>query len=108
MKPRPTCPFHEIAVNFARTEDSMQFLIITDYYSDWPEIIQMGQNTRTSHLIATLLNSFGRNGVPDVDRSDQRPQFMSHKLNEFAQDWRFQCIMLSPNYPQAMEKLNQQ
>ena len=102
-KPRPTRPFQEIAIDFC-TYGGQQFLILIDCYTDWPEIIQMGQNTTTSHLIAVLLDAFGRHGVPDVIWSDQGPQFMSHMFSGFAQEWGFQHITSSPTYPQSNGK----
>lgn len=102
-KPRPTRPFQEIAIDYC-TYGGQQFLIIIDCFTDWPEIIQMGQNTTTSHLIAVLLDAFGRHGVPDVIWSDQGPQFMSHMFNGFAREWGFQHITSSPIYPQSNGK----
>ena len=79
-------------------------MIIIDCFTDWPETIQMGQNTTTSHLIAVLLDAFSHHGVPDVIWSDQGPQFMSHMFNELAQEWGFQHITSSPTYPQSNGK----
>ena len=81
-----------------------QFLIIIDCLTDWLQIIQMGQNTATPHLIAVPLDAFDRYGVPDVIWSDQGPQFMSHTFNGFAQEWGFQHITSLPTYPQSIGK----
>ena len=41
LKPKPTRPFQEIALDFC-THAAHKFLIIVDCFSDWPEIIPMG------------------------------------------------------------------
>jgi len=102
-KPRPTRPFQEIAVDFF-TYGGQQFLVIIDCYTDWPEIIQMGKKTTTSHLIAALLDNFCRRGVPDTVWSDQGPQFTSHMFQAFNKEWGFKHVMSSPTYPQSNGK----
>ena len=103
LKPRPTRPFQEIAIDFC-TYGGQQFLVIVDCYTDWPEIVQMGKNTTTSHLITALLDTFCRSGAPDVIWSDQGPQFMSHSFQTFAKEWGFKHITSSPTYPQSNGK----
>ena len=102
-KPRPTRPFQEIAIDFC-TYGGQQFLVIVDCHTDWPEIIHMGKNTTTYHLITALLDTFCRSGAPDVIWSDQGPQFMSHMFQAFAKEWGFQHITSSPTYPQSNGK----
>ena len=47
LKPQPERPFQEIAINFC-TYAGQQYLInIVDCFSNWPEIVQMQQNTTT-------------------------------------------------------------
>ena len=99
-KTRPNRPFQEIAVDFF-TYGGQQFLVIIDCYTDWPEIIQMGKNTTTSHLIAALLDNFCHCGVLDNLWSDQGPQFTSHM---FTKEWVFKHVMSSPTYPQSNGK----
>ena len=79
VKPQPTRPFQEIAIDFC-TYRGQQFLVIVDCHKDWSEIINMGKNTTTSHLITALLDTFCRSGAPDVIWSDQGPQFMSPSI----------------------------
>ena len=102
-KPRPSRPFEEIAVDFG-THAGHNFLIIVDCYTDWPDIIHMGHNTTTTHLITTLLKAFCRTGAPDIVWSDQGPQFTSKLFQDFSKEWGFQHITSSPMYPQSNGK----
>ena len=75
-----------------------------DCYTDWPDIIYMGNNTTAPQLINTLLRTFCHTGAPDVVWSDQGPQFKSKSFNDFSKEWGFQHITSSPRYPQSNGK----
>ena len=89
IKPRPSRPFQEIAVDFC-SYAANDFLILVDCYSDWPDIVHMGHNTTTPRLITALLNAFCRSGAPDIVWSDQGPQFTSKMFQDFSKAWGFQ------------------
>ena len=103
MKPRPSKPFQEIATDFC-SYAGHNFLVIVDCYTDWPDIIHMGRNTTTPHLITTLLKAFCRTGAPDIVWSDQGPQFTSKLFQDFTKDWGFHHVTSSPTYPQSNGK----
>ena len=103
MKPRPSRPFQELAVDFCSYAGD-NFLIIIDYHTDWPDIIHMGCNTTTPHLTTTLLKAFCHTGAPDIVWSDQGPQFSSKLFQDFSREWGFQHITSSPMYPQSNGK----
>ena len=102
-KPRPSRPFQEIALDFC-SYAGHNFLITVDCYTDWPDIVHMGRNTTTSHLINILLKAFCRTGAPDIVWSDQGPQFTSKLFQEFSNEWGFRHITSSPMYPQSNGK----
>lgn len=58
-KPKLLCPFQEVAADFWMY-GGKQFLNIVDCYTDWPEIIPIGTNTTTHHLIIALRSTFCR------------------------------------------------
>ena len=103
MKPRPSRPFQELAVDFC-SYAGHNFLIIVDCHTDWPDIIHMGRNTTTPHLTTTLLKAFCRTGAPDIVWSDQGPQFTSKLFQDFSREWGFQHITSSPMYSQSNGK----
>ena len=103
-KPRPLCPFQEVAVDFC-TYGGKQFLIIVDCYTDWPDIIPMGTNTSTPQLITALRSAFCRTAIPDVLWSDGGPQFTAKAFQTFATQWGFTHQTSSPTYPQNNGKV---
>ena len=103
QKPRPSRPFQEIAIDFC-SYAGRDFLVMVDCYTDWPDVVPMGQNTTTAHLINTLLGAFCRTGAPDTVWSDQGPQFTSKRYRDFAKEWGFQINFSSPRYPQSNGK----
>ena len=44
---------------------------------------------------------FSRHGLPEVVRSDNRPQFSYHDFSRFADTYNFNHVMSSPFYPQS-------
>ena len=71
-----------------------------DYFSRYPEVIRM--TTTTSAAVITALKSmFSRFGIPEVLRSDNGPQYSSHKFATFAETYGFQLVTSSPRYPQS-------
>ena len=44
---------------------------------------------------------FARHGIPEVLRSDNSPQYVSHEFAEFAKAYGFQHITSSPRFPQS-------
>ena len=104
LKPKPQRPFQELAVDYC-SYGGQQFLIIVDCFTDWPEIIPMGQNTQTHRLITALQQTFCRTAVPDVLWSDGGPQFTSNLFNNFTAQWGFKHQTSSPRYPQSNGKI---
>ena len=103
LKPKPARPFQEIAVDFC-SHAGQQYLILVDCYTDWPDIIPMGNNTAATQLTKALRGCFCRTGAPDKLWSDQGPQFTSKILYDFLQRWGVEHITSSPRYPQSNGK----
>ena len=104
QKPKPLRPFQEIAVDYC-TYGGQQFLIIVDCFTDWSEIIPMGQNTQTHRLITALRQTFCHTAAPDTLWSDGGPQFTANIFKIFATQWRFTHRISSPRYPQSNGKI---
>ena len=104
QKPKPLQPFQEIAVDYC-TYSGQQFLIIADCFTDWTEIIPMGQNALTHRLITALRQTFCRTAVPDTLWSDGGPQFTANAFMIFATQWRFTHRISPPRYPQSNGKI---
>ena len=78
----PTTPWERIHIDFC-TFLSKQWLIIVDAYSKWLEVVNMGQNTKSSKLIEKLRVVFSRMGLPLVLVSDNGPQLISEEFEEW-------------------------
>ncbi|XP_061168990.1 uncharacterized protein K02A2.6-like [Saccostrea echinata] len=88
------------------TFDQRNYLIVTDYFSNFFEIDALDR--MTSHeIIKRLRAQFARHGIPDLCVSDNGPQFVSEEFAKFAQLWEFQHVTSSPHYPQSNGKAEQ-
>ncbi|XP_061180813.1 uncharacterized protein K02A2.6-like [Saccostrea echinata] len=88
------------------TFDQRNYLIVTDYFSNFFEIDALDR--MTSHeIIKRLRAQFARHGIPDLCVSDNGPQFASEEFAKFAQLWEFQHVTSSPHYPQSNGKAEQ-
>lgn len=78
----------------------MTYLTVVDYFSRYPEVIQL--KTTTSQSIITALKSmFSRHGVPEILISDNGPQYSSQEFANFATAYSFTHVTSSPHYPQS-------
>ena len=75
-----------------------KFLLLIDYFSKFMYVEEM----RTSTAKATInkLKIFSIEGSPEVLISDNAV-FNSAEFQQFSQEWNFECITSSPNYPQS-------
>ena len=104
QKPKPLRPFQEVAADYC-SYGGKQFLILVECFTDWPEVIPMGQITSTHHRIQTLRQTFCRTTIPDVLWSDCGPQFTANIFKTFATQWGFSHLTSSPRYPQSNGKI---
>ena len=50
---------------------------------------------------------FSQHGISDALVTDNGPDFVSRKITEFAKQWEFQLVILSPYCPKSKERLSQ-
>lgn len=65
QKPTPGRTFQKIAVDLY-SYAGYDYLVIVDYYTDWPSIISMEHDTMAPQLITALKHSFCHTAIPDV------------------------------------------
>ncbi|UYV62687.1 K02A2.6-like [Cordylochernes scorpioides] len=94
----PNCPWEKVGVDLF-TLKGQNYLLITDYYSRYPEIARLEDMTSAS-VIVHCKSIFVRHGIPLEVRSDNGPQFGS-LFKEFAHDYGFTHVTSSPRYPQS-------
>ena len=103
--PLPDGPWQRVAADLCEY-DNQDYLILTDYYSRWLEILHLrraggAKNTASGSVIAKFKDVFARFGVPYTIISDNGPQFQSHEFSEFAESYGFVHEPVSPRLPNS-------
>ena len=76
------------------------YLLLVDYFSWYPEVVKL--TSTTSEAVITAMKSiFSRHGIPEVVRSDNGSQYLSHVFQQFAKVCNFQHLTSSPWLPQS-------
>ncbi len=81
-------------------KDGNHYLLLVDYFSKYPEVTKLSATT-TLTVISVLKTMFARHGILEVVRSDNGPQYSSHKFAVFADSYGFQHCTSSPHFPQS-------
>ena len=76
----------------------MNYLLVVDYFSRFPEIVRLRKTTSTA-VIAALKKHLARYGVPETFVSDNGPQYSSHEFTNFATRYNFTHVMSSLHHP---------
>ena len=95
--PLPEYPWQQVATDLF-TLGGSDYLVIVDYFSRYPEVIQM-RSTTSQAVIKALKSVFARHGIPETLRSDNGPQFATGEFAGFAEGYQFSHITSSPHYP---------
>ena len=88
------------------------YLIVVDYFSKFIEVNYLA-SLASSETIRALKSVFARHSIPEVERSDNGPQYDSAefaKFAKFAKDWQFKHVTSSPRYAESkgeVERANQ-
>ncbi|KAJ8023221.1 hypothetical protein HOLleu_35558 [Holothuria leucospilota] len=82
------------------TLKGINYLIVTDYFSSYPEFVSMLNTTRRA-VIDKIKTIFARHGIPEEVFSDNGPQFTSREFRQFSEEWEFKHTTSSPLYPQS-------
>ena len=94
----PSRPWEKVGVDHF-TLCNQDYLIIVDYYSKYPEVVQVHSKTAQA-TIKVMMSVFSRHGIPNVVIADNMP-FNSVEFQKFAKEWDFTITTSSPNYPQS-------
>jgi hypothetical protein len=94
----PQWPWETLASDIF-TVGSVDYLVIVDYLSKYPEICLLKDKT-TGTVITSMKSTFAHHGIPSKLVVDNMP-FNSFKWKQFAQDWGFEIVTSRPGYPQS-------
>ena len=81
--------------------DGTNYILIMDYYSKFPIVRELPNNTTSATIVRLMKQIFSEHGVPQSIVSDNGPQFQSAIFKEFTQEWMIQHRTSSPRYPQS-------
>ena len=95
----PSHPWEKVASDLFHLNNST-YLIVVDYFSRYPEVVQLSSTTSRS-VIKALQAIFSHHGVPSVFMSDNGPQYSSREIKEFANTDGFNLVTSSPHYAQS-------
>lgn len=95
----PDRPWQHIALDLCE-HNKQNYLIISDYYSRYVQILHMKTTTGT-HVSRKLKAICARYGIPDVVVSDNGPQFTSTDFQYLACELDFEHVTSSPHNAQG-------
>ena len=94
--PVASYPWDEIGVDLCVFEKE-NYLIICDYYSNFPEVCQL-QSTSSDSVIKAMKYVFSNLGICKECFSDNGLQFNSKAFREFLNEYQFKHTTSSPKY----------
>ena len=97
--PLPDYPWQRVATDLFELEGAT-YVVIVDYFSRFPEVIQLRSTTSRS-VINALKTVFSRHGIPETVMSDNGPQYTPTEFDEFATAYSFMHSNSSLYYTQS-------
>ncbi|UYV84889.1 K02A2.6-like [Cordylochernes scorpioides] len=94
----PSRPWEKVGIDHFYLKGKY-YLLIADYYSRFPELALLEDQTTHSTIIHCK-SIFARHGIPEEVRSDNGPQF-GLEFKKFAKEYGFHHITSSPRFPQS-------
>ena len=94
--PLPSHPWEKVASDLFQL-NGKTYLLVADYFSRYMEVQTLATTTSAS-VICVLKAIIARQGVPSVLVSDNKPQYNSTEMQEFAALYTFKHVTSSPHY----------
>ena len=85
-------------MDFAGPMEGKQFLVVVDAFSKWSEVAVM-DDVSTEKLLDELRSIFARWGIPSQIVTDNGPQFISQKFEQFVRANNCKHTRTSPYHP---------
>lgn len=95
----PDYPWQVIGADLCQ-RGNRNYLVLTDYYSRFPEVIWL-QKTTSESVVLAAKSIFSRHGYPELIRSDNGPQFVSEAFDSLSDQCGFRHITSSPRFPRS-------
>ena len=101
----PETPWAQVGMDFFAL-DGVSYLLMSDYYSNWPEILECTRITARV-LIQHCQVMFSRYGIPQIIIADSGTQFTSREFQDFAKTYNIDIRLSSPYHHQSNGKAEQ-
>jgi len=101
--PVPTRPWQILSQDLM-TYEGETYLITVDHYSDFFEIDNVTEDTRSEAIVECTKVHCSRHGCAETIISDNGPQFVSRDYEQFVTKWNIEHKTISPHYSQSNGK----
>ena len=78
-----------------------EYLLVSDYYSKFPFVRRLPAKCTSAAVVLQLKQIFSEQGIPQIVRTDNGPQFNSKEFSEFSSVYGFKHVTSSPHYPRS-------
>ncbi|KAF4527576.1 hypothetical protein B566_EDAN015817 [Ephemera danica] len=95
----PDYPWQCVVMDVAEV-NNINYLVIADRYSRYPEIHQL-DNLTSGTMVIKCKETFSRHGIPAEVRCDNATPFMGAPFQAFLHAWGITMITSSPRYPKS-------
>ena len=96
----PNGPWVKVASDVFEFQ-GVQYLVVVDYYSKFPEVYCLNQDLRARAVINAHMSIFARHGIPRELVSDNARYYDCAEFRRFAEEWEFKHTTSSPRYPRS-------
>ena len=96
----PAKPWQRLHIDFAGPYRGKMWLLVVDAYSKWPEVVMM-ESTTAETTIKQLQKIFSAHGLPLQIISDNGPQFVAEKFQQFCMSRGIKHTTTAPYHPRS-------
>lgn len=96
----PQTPWTKVASDLF-TLKGEDFLLITDYYSKYPVLLKMSNNTKSETVAKATATIFSLFGPPKEIVSDNGPQYIGEPYQAMCREWGITHTTSSPRYARS-------
>ena len=82
----PERPFQKVAADIC-TIYGKKYQIVVDYFSKWPEVLQLTGNPNSNVVVKHMKTIFSRFGIPEIVFSDQERIYESAEFASFCREY---------------------
>ena len=104
---RPSGPWQFLSSDLFYFEGS-NYLLTSDQFSKFPIVNKISSDSSSESIISRLMETFSNFGIPLRLYTDNGPQYSSPAFAKFSNEWEFEHITSSPQYPESNRYIERQ